>query len=74
RSRERRTVYRFVPDADACNACRSHAAHRTYATMEAIQGDRAHEGCQCQILAEPVQDGAVMARFAGRTVVDDREG
>src|SRR5207244_2993186 len=49
RDRGPQNVYRFVPPADACTACQSHAAHRIYRTAEAAEGDRAHEGCHCEI-------------------------
>ena len=73
RDQEDRNVYRFMPPDDACEACRDHAAHRTYRTAEAAERDRAHEGCHCEIVGEIVKDPFLMARFAGRDVLDDRE-
>jgi hypothetical protein len=74
RDQDSRNVYRFVPSEDSCAACQSHAAHRTYRTAEAAAGDRAHEGCHCEIVPEIAKDPFLMARFAGRDVLDDREG
>jgi hypothetical protein len=73
RDQDSRNVYRFVPSDDACTACQSHATHRTYRTAEAAEGDRAHEGCHCEIVPEIAKDPFLMARFAGRDVIDDRE-
>jgi hypothetical protein len=73
RYEDRALVYRFSPPSDACNACKSHAAHRSYRTEEAIAADRAHPGCHCQIVPESRQRREVVALFAGRgDVVDDR--
>jgi hypothetical protein len=70
---DRALVYRFSAPQDACNACKNHAAHRTYRTQEAITPDRAHAGCHCEIVTEPRQRREVVALFAGRgDVVDDR--
>lgn len=67
-------VYRFLPADDACNACRSHAQHRKYRTVQAIEADRPHRGCHCQVIVEPGQQSEVVALFAGRgDVIDDRE-
>jgi hypothetical protein len=74
RDQDTRNVYRFVPPDDACPACQSHAAHRTYRTAEAAAADRAHEGCHCEIVSEIAKDPFLVARFAGRDVLDDREG
>jgi hypothetical protein len=72
-SDDRALVYRFSAPEDACNACKNHAAHRTYRTQEAITPDRAHPGCHCEIVTEPRQRREVVALFAGRgDVVDDR--
>jgi hypothetical protein len=68
-----RNVYHFVPPDDACAACREHAAHRTYRTAEAAEGDRVHQGCHCEIVGEIPKDPFLMARFTG-DVLDDREG
>jgi hypothetical protein len=73
RAQEDRNVYRFQPPDDACSACRDHAAHRTYRTAEAAEGDRVHEGCQCQVVGEIAKDPFLVERFAGRSVLDDRE-
>lgn len=68
------TVYRFQPTAeDTCTACKNHAAHRIYRTAEAAAADRAHPGCHCQIVPEVAHDPFVVARFAGRDVIDDRQ-
>jgi hypothetical protein len=72
-SRDQNTVYRFLPGEDTCTACRNHAAHRTYRTAEAAASDRAHDGCHCEIVPEVAKDPFLMARFAGRDVVDDRD-
>jgi hypothetical protein len=73
RGQERRNVYRFEPPDDACSACREQAAHRTYRTAEAAEGDRVHEGCHCEIVGEIAKDPFLVERFAGRNVLDDRE-
>jgi hypothetical protein len=73
-NRDQQTVFTFVPTEDACQACRSHASHRTYRTAEAAEGDRAHEGCHCEIVGEIAKDPFLVARFAGRDVLDDRDG
>jgi hypothetical protein len=70
---EEEAVYRFSPPADACNACRSHAEHKTYRTAAAAEGNRAHPGCHCEIVSTPSQKGEIEAKFAGgRSVHDDR--
>ena len=70
---EQELVYGFQPPEDACNACKSHATHRTYKSEEAADGDRAHLGCHCEIVSRPSQRGEVVAHFPGtRTVHDDR--
>jgi hypothetical protein len=74
RQRHQDSVYRFVPGESACAACRSHAEHRTYRTAEAAAADRAHEGCECAIAPEATKDPFLVERFAGRDVLDDRDG
>jgi hypothetical protein len=71
--REQRLVYRFVPPADSCIACRNHAAHRTYRSREATEADRAHPGCHCEIVTQPLQETIFESQFAGRDVYDDRQ-
>jgi hypothetical protein len=74
RARREAGVYRFRPTDDACKACRSHAQHRTYRTEQAIEADRPHRGCHCEVILEPGQQAEVVALFAGRgDVIDDRE-
>jgi len=74
RREELEQVYRFEPSEAACNACKSHAAHRTYRSEEAAAGDRAHPGCDCKIAARPSHRGELVAHFPGaRSVYDDRE-
>lgn len=70
---DRSSVYRFLPPQDACAACQSHAAHRTYRTAEAAEMDRAHVGCHCEVVPQVAQDPFLVARFKGRDVLDDRE-
>jgi hypothetical protein len=74
RERQRNLVYRFLPNEEACTTCREHAAHRTYRTAEAAVADRAHEDCVCEVAPEVPKDPFLVERFAGRDVIDDREG
>jgi hypothetical protein len=39
-----RTLYQFVPSAEACRACKNHAAHRVYDSTASITPNRAHVG------------------------------
>lgn len=67
------TIYRFSPSAEACHACKSHSAHRVYASSEAMAADRAHTGCKCAIVAQQVDHTAYVAYFQrGGYVYDDR--
>jgi hypothetical protein len=73
RREEPEEVYRFDADPDACNACKSHAAHRTYRSMQAAEADRPHTGCRCDIVSRSSLKREVVAHFPGaRTVYDDR--
>jgi hypothetical protein len=70
---EPETAYRFEAPDDACTACRNHAEHRTYRSMEAAEADRAHPGCHCEIVTRPSQRAELVAHFSGgRDVFDDR--
>jgi hypothetical protein len=67
-------VYRFEPPDDACNACKGHAAHRTYRSQQAADADRPHPGCHCEIVSRPSHRSELVAHFPfNRTVHDDRE-
>jgi hypothetical protein len=57
-----------------CRACRSHAAHRWFASAEAADAGRAHPGCHCAVRSESIDGAAFAALFgeSGTDTVDDR--
>lgn len=55
-----------------CGACKSHAANRFYRTAKKADGDRAHRGCNCAIVAHPLPAGTYHRFFAGKRDVWDR--
>lgn len=70
-----RTAYRFSTRGRvACLACRAHAANRYYGTPQAAVDDRAHRGCNCAVIGQPLLVGTYNAYFNGRKVWDVRWG
>lgn len=67
-----RTVYVFDPIAElattgancaTCAACRRHAAHKVFASIEMAETRRAHPHCRCAIKAVPVSSGEFARMF-----------
>lgn len=59
-----------------CNACKAHAAHRYFATAEAAAASRAHAGCTCAVVANPVAPQQLETWFiaTANDTFDDRWG
>ena len=57
-----------------CNACTSHINNRFYATAEAAENDRPHEGCNCKVRGRVASDADLETYFGGgdRDVYDKR--
>ena len=56
-----------------CNACLSHNRNRYYATAEAAEADRPHDGCNCEVRGQVIPDADASTFFAaGRSVFDQR--
>jgi hypothetical protein len=67
-------VFRFDPSGidpvtgtscRGCGACRRHAAHKLYATIEAADARRAHPHCRCVITAVAVSRAEFEELFGG---------
>lgn len=68
-----RTAYRLSTRGQrACGACRNHAANRYYRTLSALGKDRAHVGCNCRLVTQPLHVGTYKQYFNGRDVWDLR--
>lgn len=56
-----------------CNACISHNRNRYYATSEAADADRPHDGCSCEVRGQVIAEADAAGYFSGgRTVFDKR--
>jgi hypothetical protein len=55
-----------------CGACKAHGANRFYQTREAADGDRAHAGCNCRIVAHPISTQLANQYFRNGDVFDKR--
>jgi hypothetical protein len=57
-----------------CNACTSHINSRFYATAEAAEADRPHQGCSCRVRGRVISDGELEAMFrdGSRDIYDAR--
>ncbi len=61
------TVYRLDPGdcagCQTCNACRGHAANKLFVSFAAADGGRAHPGCDCKVVEEPMAEATWLALF-----------
>jgi hypothetical protein len=55
-----------------CGACKAHGANRFYRTREAADGDRAHAGCNCRIVTQPIPTDLANEYFRDGDVFDKR--
>lgn len=56
-----------------CHACRAHGANRFYLTPQAADEDRAHPGCNCRIVSQPLPPGLAKHYFrSGEEIFDLR--
>lgn len=71
--RKTKTAYRLSTHGHrVCTACKAHAANRFYRTPKAADGDRAHRGCNCDIVTHPLAAGSYHRFFSGKREVWDR--
>lgn len=68
----KRSVYRLKPSAtcSGCKACVNHAAHKTFASLDAVT--RAHLHCKCELVERKVGSLEYASMFASGAVHDDR--
>ena len=58
------SVYRLsTHQRRSCGACKAHGANRFYRSHEAADADRAHPGCNCSIVTQPLPRGRVLRMF-----------
>ncbi len=61
------TIYRLDPGdctgCQTCNACRGHAANKLFVSFAAADGGRAHPGCDCEVVEEPMAEATWLALF-----------
>ena len=59
-----------------CKACKAHAAHRYFASAEAAAAGRAHAGCACAVVTNPVTAQQLETWFVttASDTFDDRWG
>jgi hypothetical protein len=55
-----------------CGACKAHGANRFYQTWAAADAGRAHPGCNCSIVTQPLPRGLVAHLFRHCDVFDRR--
>ena len=55
-----------------CGACKAHGANRFYKTWAAADAGRAHLGCNCSIVTQPLPRGLVSQLFRDGDVFDRR--
>jgi hypothetical protein len=71
--RRRVLVYRLSSHRRrTCGACKAHGANRFYKTRTAADTDRAHPGCNCSIVTQPLPRGLVAKLFRHGDVFDRR--
>lgn len=67
------TAFRLSTHGErTCGACKAHGANRFYQTREAADGDRAHAGCNCRIVAHPISTELANQYFRNGDVFDKR--
>jgi hypothetical protein len=71
-------VYVFDPDTvdqvtglscASCSACRRHAEHKLFASLEAANARRAHKHCRCGIRAVPVSRSEYESLFVAADAI-----
>jgi hypothetical protein len=68
-----RTAFRLSTHGRrTCHACKSHAANRFYRTFQAADTFRAHLGCNCGIVTQPLLAGIYFCFFAQSDLYDRR--
>ena len=73
RLRHRVLVYRLSTHRRrTCGACKAHGANRFYKTWAAADAGRAHLGCNCSIVTQPLPRGLVAHLFRHGDVFDRR--
>jgi len=73
RLRRRVLVYRLSTHRRrTCGACKAHGANRFYKTWAAADAGRAHLGCNCSIVTQPLPRGLVAHLFRHGDVFDRR--
>ena len=73
RLRPRVLVYRLSTHRRrTCGACKAHGANRFYKTWAAADAGRAHLGCNCSIVTQPLPRGLVAHLFRHGDVFDRR--
>ena len=56
-------VYKLVPNGHTCRACLKHDVNKVFPTAKAANGNRAHVGCNCTIVAGVLDYGTYVALF-----------
>jgi hypothetical protein len=61
------SIFKLVPNKATCGACLGHDAASLFPTRKAADGNRAHIGCNCDIVKGSVDYGTFVALF-GRPI------
>lgn len=56
-------VFKLVPNDPTCQACRNHDAASLFPSAKAARGNRAHIGCNCNVVEGSMDYGAYVALF-----------
>ena len=56
-------VYKLVPNGATCEACKRHDAASLFPTAKAADGNRAHIGCNCNVVGGTIDYGTYVALF-----------
>ena len=56
-------VYKLVPNGATCKACAKHDMKSIFPTAKAANGNRAHVGCNCRVVAGTMDFGTFVALF-----------
>jgi hypothetical protein len=56
-------VYKLVRNGHTCKSCLKHDANSLFPSMKAANGNRAHVGCNCNIVAGTLDFGTYVALF-----------
>src|SRR5438874_8813903 len=56
-------VYKLVPNGHTCKACATHDTQSIFPTAKAANGNRAHIGCNCNVVQGTMDFGTFVALF-----------